>query len=330
MSSVDLIAIIDDLRVDELQGALDAVTFSEFTPSDVKRSSIESTTKLVHLMQLMIEYLLYCQEAELQLIHELKNELADWKRANKDLRKENAGLKEDISIYKRQMAALNKSLSRIADRDDSGKIIYRAVSEPVAPKSADIKPLLEPICQMIESVQKHERDTRDFMMESLHEQRQLFMQQLSELHAKSSSGQGDLKALLETQWRQQADRDSENLRELVKANESLHNELARKDSEVLEAKREVLAAQDVISQRDATIRELERDLSETNRALKAAELRKFKDDVVKRDMPTNKSVELFRMKSRHGAILSMFGIFQNGTYIQLSPLRYSTNSLLCV
>jgi septal ring factor EnvC (AmiA/AmiB activator) len=315
VSSVDLFAIIDDLRVDELQGALDAVTFSEFTPSDVKRSSIESTTKLVHLMQLMIEYLLYCQEAELQLIHELRDELADWKRANKDLRKENVGLKEDISIYKRQMAALNKSLSRVADRDDNGKIIYRAVNEPTAPKSSDIKPLLEPICQMIESVQKHERDTRDFMMESLHEQRQLFIQQLSEMHAKTSSGQGDLRELLETQWRQQADKDNEKLRELVKANESLHDELARKDSEVLNAQREAQAARDTVAQRDGTIRELERDIAEKSRAIKAAELQKLKEDTIKKDIPTNKSVELFRVKSRHGAILSIFGVFQNGTYV---------------
>lgn len=314
VSSVDLFAIIDDLRVDELQGALDAVTFSEFTPSDVKRSSVESTTKLVHLMQLMIEYLLYCQEAELQLVHQLRNELSDWKRANKELKKENVGLKEDISIYKRQMAALNKSLSRVADRDDSGRIIYRAINEPAVPKSTDLKPLLEPICQMIESVQKHERDTRDFMMESLLEQRQVFMQQLSELQAKSaaSGSSSGLKELLEAQWRQQSDQDREKMRELMVANESLRSQLARRETDLSDASKEIQTTQAALSQRDAAIRELERELAEKSRAMKTAELQRIKDDVLRNDAPTRASVELHRMRGRHGATLTMFSVFKNG------------------
>lgn len=59
ISSIDLNDIIDnsvdnDDNINELQLALDIVTFCDFNNDDVRNNSIDNVTKLVKLMQLMI------------------------------------------------------------------------------------------------------------------------------------------------------------------------------------------------------------------------------------------------------------------------------------
>lgn len=167
ISSVDIFRIVDDLRIDELQSVLDPVAFCEFSVSDVKRNTVDATTKLIHLMQLMIEYLLYCQESQLQLVKEMDGQNRLLRKSLKACTRDNAAFREDIKIYKRQLALLKQALNNGSDFGD--QISYRVINPPVS--SEHMKPILEPICAMIESVQRHEKETRDFMKNTLDEQR---------------------------------------------------------------------------------------------------------------------------------------------------------------
>ena len=170
ISSVDIFRIVDELRIDELQSVLDPVAFCEFSVSDVKRNTVDATTKLVHLMQLMIEYLLYCQESQLQLVKDLDGQNRMLRKDLKACTRDNLSYREDIKIYKRQLALLKQALNNGGDYGD--QISYRVVNPPL--NAEHLKPILEPICAMIESVQRHEKETRDYVKSTLDSQRDEF------------------------------------------------------------------------------------------------------------------------------------------------------------
>jgi hypothetical protein len=213
ISSVDIFRIVDDLRIDELQSVLDPVAFCEFSVSDVKRNTVDATTKLVHLMQLMIEYLLYCQESQLQLVKEMDGQNRILRKSMKACSRDNLAFREDIKIYKRQLALLKQALHQGADYGD--QISYRVLNPPISPEQ--IKPILEPICAMIESVQRHEKETRDFMKSTLDEQRTA-MQKVS--NAENIPPTGEM-------W------DSEQLRlALKKQRKDLTSDMRRREEEL--------------------------------------------------------------------------------------------------
>jgi hypothetical protein len=160
ISSTDLFRIVDNVEIDELQGILDPVTFCEFTVTDVKRNTVESVTKLVHIMQFLIEYLLYSQEAQMRLVQELRGRNSMMKKAIKSSSRENASLLEDIKIYKRQLAMLKQSITQIPTYDTP--LIIRRDNEK-DDKAPDLSRILEPLCHVIEVVQLHEKETRDFI-----------------------------------------------------------------------------------------------------------------------------------------------------------------------
>lgn len=174
VSGVDIFRVVDELQIDELQSVLDPVAFCEFTANDVRRNTVESITKLVQLMQLIIEYLLYSQETQMQMAKEIIKSNCDLKTKSKDLTRKNAACLEDIKIYKRQLTILKRSIKNPSAAIDPPKVLYQpAVSEeaPVDNK-LNIERIVEPICQMIESVQRHERETREFVKTTLDERRE--------------------------------------------------------------------------------------------------------------------------------------------------------------
>lgn len=59
ISSINLEDIILNMKISELQGVLDEVTFCDFSAVDVKGNTVDSISKLVQLMQLICEYLLH-------------------------------------------------------------------------------------------------------------------------------------------------------------------------------------------------------------------------------------------------------------------------------
>jgi hypothetical protein len=63
-------------------------------------------------MQLMIEYLLYCQEAQFGVIQELTHRNDGLDGGTTELQKKVVSLMEDVKIYKRQLSVLRRSLEQ--------------------------------------------------------------------------------------------------------------------------------------------------------------------------------------------------------------------------
>lgn len=164
-----------------LQHVLDVVTFSEFRSVDVKNNSIESVYKLVNILQLIVEYLLHCQEAQFKVIRDLEGKLVIGKEHASKMKKEILSLKEDRKIYQRQLAMLRKSLG-----PDHFSNVNQSMHGLPPPKVTN---LLHPVdeqtnpanlnSEVIKSVFKHEEDTREFMATLLNDQRTAFVDQIS-------------------------------------------------------------------------------------------------------------------------------------------------------
>lgn len=115
ITSLNLDEVIEDGMIYELQSVLDNVTFSMVTTNDIKNNSIDSTRHLLHTMQLIIEYLLYCQENQYKMMQSLHKRNTHLKNSMKMHQRENQSLIEDAKIYQRQLAILRQSLSKAQD-----------------------------------------------------------------------------------------------------------------------------------------------------------------------------------------------------------------------
>lgn len=115
VSSMDVDDIIEHGDISELQSALDSITFCEFKSSDVRNNSIDSVAKLVQVMQLIIEYLLHCQENQYKLVEALHKKNSKVKSSLKNSINENNTLKEDVKIYQRQLTIMRHSLTKAQD-----------------------------------------------------------------------------------------------------------------------------------------------------------------------------------------------------------------------
>lgn len=115
ISSIDVNEILEEGNIVELQAILDNLVFSVFHRDDVINNSIENVAKLVHIMQLMIEYLLHCQESQYQVIDTFQKKNHNIKKCLTSLEKEKKALKEDVKIYQRQIAILRQSLTKAQD-----------------------------------------------------------------------------------------------------------------------------------------------------------------------------------------------------------------------
>ena len=184
ISGVNLEVVIDDLDLDELQAVLDNVTFSEVRPSDIRSSSVESTTKLICVMQLMLEHLLYCQESQYQLIKQLYKQIGDQSKEISDLTKKNVAYRESIKIYQRQIAMLQKSKQNEDDNNDRVKIIQAPTPQPPQTKTTPTVDYIQPV---LESVLNHERKTREYLRDVLQEQRDLYLQELQRISPRDNS-----------------------------------------------------------------------------------------------------------------------------------------------
>lgn len=182
ISGINLEAVVDELDLDELQVVLDNVTFSEVRPTDIRSSSVESTTKLICVMQLMLEHLLYCQESQYQLIKQLYQKIGSQSKEISELNKKNAAYKESIKIYQRQIAMLQKNQTQ--PTNDHIKAI------PPAPKTQPataLPPAVDYVQPVLESVLNHERKTREYLRDILHEQRDQYLQELQRISPRDNS-----------------------------------------------------------------------------------------------------------------------------------------------
>lgn len=174
VSGVDIERVVDELQIEELQSALDSVTFCEIKKSDIKSSTVENTCHLVQIMQLMLEYMLYCQESQLQLVRQMRKRNQDLKKHDEELAQRNVSLKEDVKIYQRQLAMLRDSLLKVQNS--------KHLQQPRSLVFQD-----ENTSPLMESMLRHERDTQKYALEMLKDQRNAFLEELTNFATKNSN-----------------------------------------------------------------------------------------------------------------------------------------------
>lgn len=179
VSSVDVERIVDDNKIEELQSIIDDVTFCDVKSSDIKGNTIHSTKKFIHLMQLMLEYLLYCQESQLQLVRDLHKKNHHMKNQNKIITQKNESAKEDIRIYRRQIAMMKESIKNLNIKDKTIEHPPR-LFDPLnrENKSPNVADNVNPI---IDSMLQHERETRNFVKDIITEQRHSFLSEFEKI-----------------------------------------------------------------------------------------------------------------------------------------------------
>ena len=179
ITSVETDEIVLKADTRPLQCVLDIATFSNFGIQDVKSNSVDNICKFVNILQLISEYLLHCQEAQFKVIRDLQEKNALSKDHASKLKKEILSLKEDRKIYQRQLAMLRKSLG------PDNLIRNSTIDATLPPK---ITNLLAPATEnpsntmntdIIQSILRHEDDTRQFMTTLLNDQRNTFMEQIN-------------------------------------------------------------------------------------------------------------------------------------------------------
>lgn len=189
VSSVDVERIVDDNKIEELQSIIDDVTFCDVKSSDIKGNTIHSTKKLVQLMQLMLEYLLYCQESQLQLVRELQKKNNNMKYQNKVMSQKNESAKEDIRIYRRQIAMMKESIKNLNVNDNTVEQPPR-VFDPLKGEQ-EHKSSSDNMNPIIESMLQHERETRNFVKDIIQEQRHSFLSEFEKISMNVHSGRSD-------------------------------------------------------------------------------------------------------------------------------------------
>ena len=131
-------------------------------------------------MQLLLEYLLHCQESQYKLIKDSNHKLAKLKLQSDKLRRDNAAMKEDIKIYRRQLNLLKHSLSKsqgsAIENDFSSKQLPKVV---ITPHLYNNKSNAQSKDELVESILHHEKETRAVMASILDEQREMFLKQMS-------------------------------------------------------------------------------------------------------------------------------------------------------
>eukprot|EP01041_Mallomonas_annulata_P003683 gene3683-7327_t len=207
VSEVDITTVVEDGEIGDLQSILDAVTFCEFREIDVKKSSIQNTAKLVQLMQLMIEYLLYCQESQCSTIRDINNKYTSQKAKTTSLKRENISLKEDIKIYQRQLLLLQQSILKQQTllKNPSTILDPRVIFDPQTQDHKSRKENDKDIMPIMESVLKHERETRDFLKDIIENQRNAFVQELHRFVEVAQNQSENLRKVAEQDLRAQAD-----------------------------------------------------------------------------------------------------------------------------
>ena len=184
VSAVNTEDIVLNLKISELQSILDEVTFCEFSAIDVKTNTVDSITKLVHLMQLISEYLLHCQEAQFKIIKELNAKGSKLKSNYEKLKLENVSLKEDCKIYQRQLAMLRKTLSKgLGGEEDTEGNNKRILAEEwkLAQLAIERQNANALAPEIVESILQHERESRVYMLSLLDEQRKTFANEMSKM-----------------------------------------------------------------------------------------------------------------------------------------------------
>jgi hypothetical protein len=188
VSSIDVEDVVLNLKVEELQVLLDTVTFSEFDALEVKSNTIEHITKLVNLMQLIIEYLLHHQEHQFHLVRKQTKKIEHLIDKNDTYQRRLETFKEDVRTYQRQLHILRKSI-QAGGGGINTELLFRLVqkdpkiNDPSALSTNNNTATGEPMnMELVKMMLDHEHEARATMQQMLEEQRRLFQSELNNLH----------------------------------------------------------------------------------------------------------------------------------------------------
>lgn len=175
ISSVNVEDVVVHWKVEELQAILDHVTFSEFLPADVRNNTIESVSKLVQIMQLIIEYLLNHQEVQLKQARDLTKKYRHTKDERDKAHKSNLSLTEEIKTYQRQLYVLRKSLMSAGVVVPENPKQCAKVLDPFESEKSDRTE------HMLLAIMDHEQKARTQMIGMLDDQRRAFASEINAL-----------------------------------------------------------------------------------------------------------------------------------------------------
>lgn len=179
LSSLDIDFITRTGSTEELQKVLDTVTFSYYQADDVKASSCETTAKVVNVMQLLVEYLLYCQEQQYQVINGYRNKIIEYKKCNEKLSVTNKALKEDTAIYQRQITTLKQNLikyQRLLVHHGLGTGDAIELTNENLNFNGQVTPVL------LDSIIQQEQETREYIQTVLKEQKESLVAEMMKLN----------------------------------------------------------------------------------------------------------------------------------------------------
>ena len=140
-------------------------------------NNINTVAKLIQFMQLLLEYLLNCQEAQFKAIKDNNNKLSKSKSQIEKLKRDNASMKEDIKIYQRQLNLLKHSLTKSHGPTSDKEVPYKQAPKVVLMPQANN--LVQTKEDIVDSILIHEKETRAVMSSILDEQREMFLKQMS-------------------------------------------------------------------------------------------------------------------------------------------------------
>jgi hypothetical protein len=198
INSIDTDNLVEKVSISELQAVLDSVTFCKFTENEINRQSSELVTKVCHLMQYTIEYLLHCQEMQAQQLDDAAAANEELQLRHLKLKMAHVANKEALKGYRSQLKEFKESARNLGLE---GKLFpsasttnkMRVVMEP----KKDLEPAgssgnkesvaAETMRQLIESIQQREADSVEQLATVLRQQRDHFFREIGQRGGASSS-----------------------------------------------------------------------------------------------------------------------------------------------
>ena len=138
-------------------------------------------------MQLLLEYLLNCQESQFKTIKDNNHRLSKSKLQIEKLKRDSTAMKEDIKIYQRQLNMLKHALSKSQGSSGEKEALYKQAPKVVLTPQVTYATTAQSKDDIIDSILLHEKETRAVMSSILDEQREMFLKQMSLLTANLKS-----------------------------------------------------------------------------------------------------------------------------------------------
>lgn len=193
ISAANVEDILLRVKIDELQSLLDTITFSEFDSLEVRSNTIDNVAKLVHLMQLTIEYLLHHQESQLDKVRKLTSSQTKLSKKCQSYQASISSMKEEVRMYQKQLHILRKAVQSGGGGVNT-ELMFRLLQQPpkvVVPDNDQEKIKQAEAAQeskenrsfdIVKVILDHEHEARMVINNMLENQREAFAREVQSLH----------------------------------------------------------------------------------------------------------------------------------------------------